>query len=132
MTETAEEFIARQSLKWYEERKRDRRGTLIKTKLVGNRGRQYWRRNAWTFRAQSNYGAKVFTVERLVLVDEEGQHAHPDGARRGDLEYRTGYWTVLQSGPRKGLFGWGQYCPMIPAADLEPLFEQARIEQTIV
>lgn len=126
MTETANEFVARQRRKWEEDREG---GKLIPTKDVARRGRLYWRRKAWTFRPQSNYREGVHR-RALVLVDEEGQRAHPDEAQTGDTEYRIGYWTVVQSEPRAGLFGWGN-CPMIPAADLEPLLEQVRGERTI-
>ena len=34
--------------------------------------------------------------------------------------------------PKTGRWTWGQYCPMIPVADLEPLLDQARAEGTIV
>ena len=119
MTETAEEFIERKNREWP--------GKPIPTKDIGRRGRLYWKRVAWTFRPQ--HTAKVFSVERLVLVDEEGERAYDHGAQLGSEEYRIAYWMLS---PKTGRWTWGQYCPMIPVADLEPLLDQARAEGTIV
>ena len=55
-------------------------------------------------------------------------------ATRYDARNRAthGYFTVGWQGNRKGRWTWGQYCPMIPAADFEALFVLARAEGTIL
>jgi hypothetical protein len=97
MTETAEQFIERKQRQWTEER-----DSPIRTKDIGRGSTLSWRREAWTLRPQSNYRAKVFSIERLRLIGEDGERAYADGAVVGDVEYRVGYWTVGRVGRAAG------------------------------
>ncbi len=83
---------------------------------------------AETYREQSNYPLKVYVIQRIRLAALEGVALRPDmGARLDDVEYRLAYYIVTA----KDYWGWGQYCPMIPADDFGPLLEQARAEGTL-
>ncbi len=125
--ESADEFIAGKSRKW--ERERDR--TTIRTKDVGRRGTHAWAREAWTFHVQSNYPRKVLVIERLRNAGFTGKAASP-GARRGDIEYRFGYFILGQIGRAKGRWVWGQFAPFIPHTDLMILLQKARAEGTFL
>jgi hypothetical protein len=55
--------------------------------------------------------------------------SYEGGAREGSVEYRIGYYMRT---PVRGRWWWGQFCPFIPAEDLEPLLTQASTEGTIL
>src|SRR6266542_4125446 len=86
MVESVDEFIRRKNAEW--ERARERQKPF-KTKDVGREGRHLWYREAWTWLPQHNYGEKVFVIERLRNVGQEGRRAFDGGARPGDIEYRS-------------------------------------------
>ena len=101
-------------------------------KDIGREGRLGWVREHWTWRIQHNYRVKVLVIERLRLVQEEGQRAYVAGARVGDIEYRFGYWTVGRIGRAIGRWTWGQFGPMAPPEDWEALLADARRNGTLV
>ncbi len=123
--ESAERFIEQKDRKWRLE------GRLIRTKDRGRQGRYYWHRQAWTLMKQHNMPDKVFVIERLERRSTEGTLTHSH-ARPGDIEYRLGYYIVGRIGRANGRWVWGQFCPLIPAADLEQLLAKARQEGTIL
>ncbi len=129
MVESVDELIRRKNAEW--ERARERQKPF-KTKDVGREGRHLWCREAWTWLPQHNYGEKVFVIERLRNVGQEGRRAFDGGARPGDIEYRFGYWIVGRIGRAKGKWWWAQFSPLIPHRDLEPLLEKARAEGTFI
>jgi len=121
---TADEFIDKKNRQWTAERE-------MRTKDIGRRGSHAWEREAWTFMVQSNLPEKVFVVERIRLLNVQGERAYEGGAQPGDREYRFGYYTVGRIGRRAGQWTWGQFSRMIPEADLVPLLDKARAEGTI-
>ena len=125
MAITAEAFIEQKDRQWRAQKKR------FRTKDVGRQGWNTWRRQAWTFMPQHNLPEKVFVIERLELGAPEGIITNKL-ARAGDIEYRIGYYIVGRIGRANDRWVWGQFCPLIPAADLEPLLAKARKEGTIV
>jgi hypothetical protein len=117
--ETADEFIAR------------KRATVVRefsAKDIGRRGKHLWAIEAGTYRQQSNLPEKVFSLERVRMVRRADNATYPGGAQEGDVEYRFGYYMLA---PGRQRWWWGQYSPIIPAADLGPLLEQARVEGTL-
>src|SRR3954447_24127739 len=105
MPESAEEFTARKKCELLEKR--------VIAKDIGRAGRLIWERQAVTMRVQHNEPHKVFMVERLRLRDVQGSRLRRTGARKGDVEYRFGYYIVS----RTGRWWWGQYAPFIPRDD---------------
>jgi hypothetical protein len=95
-------------------------------------GRFALRHEAATWLQQHNYPWKVFMLERLRRVwtpaETDGLHG---ATADGDIDYRLGYWIVGKKGRARGKWVWGQYCPMIPAADLPRLIDLAISEGTI-
>lgn len=127
MSETAAEFIARQSAKWERERER-----AIRTKDIGRQGFNTWVREAWTFHPQHNHAEKVLVIERLRRAQVIGVRAFLGGAEEGDIEYRFGYYVVGRIGRALGRWTWGQYAPFIPHPDLVVLLDKARADGTIL
>ena len=118
-SETAAEFIARQKARGQRQ---------VKAKDIGRKGALVWNIEAETYREQTNYPLKVFVVQRLRLVEVQGDRLRAEmGSQVDDIEYRVGYYIVSGTGK----WWWGQYCPLIPEKDFAPLLEQARREQTI-
>lgn len=126
--ESAQAFIDRKNREWSIDRDR---GRAIRMKDIGREGWHYWVREAWTFLIQSNQPEKVLVVERIRHTHRVGKQAMPQGAVAGDREYRLGYYLVRRIRKAKGSWGWGQYSPMIPEADLRRLLDMARAEGTI-
>lgn len=124
-TKSAEDFIKRKN-------EYLRKNKIIKTKDIGREGRHVWIREAWTFMPQGNLDEKVFVVERLRKENYEGRLAREKQWKRGDIEYRIGYYIVGKIGRAKGKWVWGQFCPLIPAEDLKKLLEKAKKERTIL
>ena len=120
MIESAEEFIAR--------KKRELMSKPSIAKDIGRQGKLYWRREAVTMRAQSNYPQKVFLIERLRLERVEGARLREGGAQPGDIEYRLAYFTVS----RTDKWWWGQFAALVPQDDFWPLIEQAKEDGTIL
>ena len=124
MKATAEEFIARKTLDWENER---RDGKALRMKDVGREAWHYWVRDAGTLHAQADGYPCIFSVERLRYVKTEGTPRFPYGPL-DHIEYRLGYYTIA----RNGHWWWGQYAQIIPAPDLKQLFTKALEEGTIL
>ncbi|MCX6816836.1 MAG: hypothetical protein NTZ93_03155 [Candidatus Beckwithbacteria bacterium] len=122
--ESAEEFIKRKGNLF-------KKHNTIQVKDIGRTGVHYFIREAWTFLAQSNLKEKVFVIERLRKESTIGKLAY-DNWKKGDIEYRIGYYIVGRVGRAKGKWIWGQFCPMIPQNDLGKLLDKARKERTII
>jgi hypothetical protein len=118
--ETADAFIARV--------KQTRSGRIRKAKDIGRKGTLFWQSEAVTLRPQTNYSSTVFMIERLKLIRVEGERFRSDGPEIGDVTYRIAYYTRA----RNDKWHWGQYSPIIPAEDLEPLLTLARAEGTVL
>ncbi len=123
-TESIEEFIKRKSEYF-------KKHNVIKVKDIGRKGYCYFIREAWTFLPQSNFKNKVFIIERLRKESTEGKLAY-DNWKKGDLEYRIGYYIVGRIGKAKGKWVWGQFCPLIPKNDLNKLLKKAKKEKVIL
>lgn len=102
----------------------------IKMKDIGRKGSHYFYREAWTFLVQSNLPKKVFIMERLRKESTEGALAYKNW-KKGDIEYRIGYYIIGRIGRARGKWVWGQFCPMIPAEDLIALLDQAKRDGVI-
>lgn len=122
--ESAEEFIKRKN-KYFKEH------NYIKVKDIGRAGAHYFIREAWTFLAQSNLKEKVFVIERLRKESTMGKLAY-DNWKKGDIEYRIGYYIIGRIGRTKGKWIWGQFCPLIPKKDLDKLLNKAKNDKTII
>jgi hypothetical protein len=97
VTETASNFIIRKSA----ERERQRaRGTLIRMKDVNRAAINVYRRDAWTFLAQSTYAEAVTVLERLTHLETIGIPAVP--LKLPTAEYRLGYFIVGRIGRASG------------------------------
>lgn len=101
-------------------------------KDIGRKGKFYFKREAWTFMPQSNLSDKVFILERLRKEEFAGELAYEDAWRKGDIEYRLGYFIVGKIGRAKGRWIWGQFCPLIPGDDFLELIEKAKRENVII
>ncbi|OGY41288.1 MAG: hypothetical protein A2Y67_00590 [Candidatus Buchananbacteria bacterium RBG_13_39_9] len=122
--ETNEDFIKRKNVDFS-------RKELIPLKDVGRKGKYYFEREKWTFMPQHNLSNKVFCIERLKLVEIEGETTHTK-LKIGDIEYRFGYYIVGKIGRAKDKWWWGQSCPIIPAKDFKKLIQQAEDENTLL
>lgn len=100
-------------------------------KDISRKGKQGFKREAWTFMVQHNLKDKVFVIERLRREEFIGENTHPD-LKIGDIEYRLGYYIVGQIGKKKNKWVWGQFCPLIPSEDFNRLLEKARTEGTLL
>ena len=126
MTLTAEEFIQQKERQFQKEKQKVKRFPDI-----SRTGWHLWRRDAWTFMQQSGHPEKVFVVERLRYVEEEGIVAH-HVPKQDYCQYRFGYFIVGKIGKREGKWTWGQSCPIIPSRDLYRLIRRAEQEGTIM
>ena len=127
-TETAAAFIHRKEQQFQRELERKK---SVMMKDIGRRGRHAFIRRAWTFMPQYNLPEKVFVIERLEKVGIEGDIVHKRTHRNGEVEYRIGYFIVGKIGFLRGRWAWGQFCPVIPAKDLQKLLAKARKEKTL-
>lgn len=125
---SAKDFIEKKKAEWAAEKKHRKTRHL---KDISRKGFHHFLREAWTLMPQHNIPEKVFTIERLRRTDIKGRNSHP-GARKGDIEYRFGYFIIGKIGNKKGRWTWGQYCPLIPGKDLAALLRKARKEKTIL
>jgi hypothetical protein len=121
--ETAENFIAR--------KKASAETASVSVKDIGRKGRHYFVRESWTFMPQVNNPEKVFVFERFRKSRFEGTLANTESWKKGEIEYRIGYFIVGKIGRTAGKWVWGQYCPLIPEADLARLMDLARHEGTL-
>ena len=124
-TETVKNFIKRKNEEFSKNR-------LIQIKDIGRNGKHFLVREAWTFMPQGNLKDKVFIIERFRKESTEGKLAYADSWKKGDIEYRIGYFIVGKIGKAAGRWVWGQYCPLIPAEDLIKLLKKAEEEETII
>ena len=121
---TAQDFIAKKVEQF-------KNNFTIKIKDIGREGKHFFIREAWTFLPQSDLAEKVFVIERLRKESTEGSLAYSNW-RKGDIEYRIGYFIKGQIGRTKDRWIWGQYCPLIPQDDLTKLLDKARSEGTLL
>lgn len=123
--ESTNDFIKRKNKEFEEDK-------LIITRDIGRKGRKFWKREAWTFMPQSNLRyAKVFIIERLNKTKKEGRQAYSKTWKKGQIEYRIGYFIIGKAGWANGKWVWGQFCPLIPEKDLMKLINKAKREKTI-
>ncbi len=108
------------------------KNNIIRVKDIGREGRHYYIREAWTFLSQSNLQDKVFVIERLRKESTIGKLSYQKQWKKGDIEYRIGYFIIGKIGRAKGRWVWGQFCPLIPAEDLVRLLEKAKKERTLL
>ena len=124
--ESVQEFIQRKEAQFEKEK------SLIPMKDIGRKGKFYFKREAWTFMPQSNLSDKVFILERLRKEEFAGELAYKDTWKKGDIEYRLGYFIVGKIGRANGRWIWGQFCPLIPGGDFLMLIEKAKAEKVII
>lgn len=124
VAESAEAFIVRRAAEWEAERDR---GKLLETVPSGDRAKDFWIREAWTFLRQANLQDKILVLERIRYIGGEGRKAYSGGATTGDVEYRFGYFIVGNS----GRWTHPPYPALIPEADLARLLDQARRNGTL-
>lgn len=104
---------------------------IIKVKDIGRKGKHYLIREAWTFLPQTNLSEKVFVIERLRKESTEGSLVYSNW-KKGDIEYRIGYYIKGQIGRAKDRWVWGQFCPLIPQEDLNTLLKKAKTDGVIL
>jgi hypothetical protein len=133
---TAAEFIDEKRGQWGRDRAD---GKLLKMKDVGREGNHLWAREGWTLAVQSNQAQKVFSIERLEYkgfqshaIAPSAAPAYEGGALMGDIQYRVGYIIIGRIGRKKDKWTFGQFCPMIPVADLNTLLRQAKRDGTLL
>ena len=125
MKESVQDFIKRKNVDF-------EKSKLIPMKDIGRRGKVYLKREAWTFLPQTNLADKVFILERLIKEEFSGNLAYKNSWKKGDTEYRIGYFIVGKIGRAKDRWIWGQFCPMIPRQDFLKLIQKAKKEKTII
>lgn len=123
-SETVKDFIKRKSEQFSKE-------NVVSVKDIGRQGRHFFVREAWTFMPQGNLRDKVFLIERFRKESTEGELAYKDQWKKGDIEYRIGYFIIGKIGRTAGRWIWGQYCPLIPQEDLHKLLKKAKQEGTL-
>ena len=88
-------------------------------KDIGREGKLNFVREKWAFIPASNLPQhKVFVIEKLRKVKPTGKLAYKKSWRYGEVEYRIGYYIVGRIGRAKNKWVWGQFCPIIPTADV--------------
>lgn len=125
LPEDVEQFIKRKSDEFCKK-------NIVNVKDIGRKGRHFFIREAWTFMPQTNLRDKVFILERFRKDSTEGELAYKDQWRKGDIEYRIGYFIKGKIGKTAGRWLWGQYCPLIPQEDLNSLLDKAKTEGTLL
>ena len=121
---TAQDFIHKKNEQF-------KKTNIIRVKDIGRKGKHFFVREAWTFLPQTNLPEKVFVLERLRKESTEGNLSYSNW-KKGDIEYRIGYFIKGQIGKAKDRWIWGQYCPLIPQEDLNKLLNKARKEKTLL
>ena len=124
--ESVQEFIERKGEEFRKEK------SLILMKDIGRKGKRFYLREAWTFLPQSNLSDKVLILERLRKERYIGNLAYKKAWKKGDIDYRIGYFIVGKVGRAKRKWVWGQFSPIIPRRDLLKLLEKAKKEKTII
>lgn len=120
--ESVQEFIIRKE-------KLFKQNSLVRAKKLTRDGHNEWEREACTFMQQSSYPEKVFVIERLRRVKNSISISNSE---KDEIEYRFGYYIVSKNGRTNRKWVWGQFCPLIPQEDLEPLLDKARKEGTLL
>lgn len=100
-------------------------------KDISRKGKHRFVREAATYMVQHNLEEKVFAFERLRREEIIGKTSHQK-LKKGDIEYRIGYYIVGKIRKANGRWVWGQFCPMIPIEDFNKLLEKARREGTLL
>jgi hypothetical protein len=118
---TAEQFIRYKNDEWTRERDRNPPSIHWFKDIGGRAPKSGWVRERWTFLPDRGY-PKVYTYERLRLVELRGKPHHAGGSRVGDFVERLGYWTVAKNRS----WWWGQSAPMFRQGDLKKLMTRAR------
>jgi hypothetical protein len=121
---TSREFIEKKNSDY-------KKGKIIQVKDISRRGCKVFKIDAWTFLQQNNVEEKIFSFERLKLIEVNGENSHPK-TQVEDIEYRIGYYIIGKNGNKKDKWTWGQYCPMIPHIDLINLLKKAKEEGVII
>ncbi len=125
MQETAQEFIFR---------KKEEISKQIKMKDIGRKTNRKYIIESASYLVANNLKEKVFCFERLVLTDDHYDKedvGYPVG-RKGDIEYRIGYYIVGKNGNKNNKWTWGQFTPMISKTDLDELLTLAKKEKTYI
>ena len=99
---------------------------------INRKGKHTFEREACTYMVQSNCEDKVFVLERLRILENDGPLSYPETATVGSQHYRLGYYIVGKIGKRVGVWTWGQFCPILPPNDLFKLINLAKEEGTIL
>lgn len=122
--ESAAQWIARKTKQFDTERQK--RTVVLEFKDIAREGTHRYMREAWTFYPQSNLSEdKVFLIERLRYLGSTGRvqfGGSGGGAGVDEIEYRISYFIRRPAGN----WVFGQYAPLIPKDDLEPLLAKAR------
>ena len=123
--ESAEDFIQKK------QEQIQKGNAFVKAKDIGRRGKFGFKIVQATFMKQHNLAQKVFVLERLERNLMQGKLAY-NNMKMGDIEYRLGYYIVGKNGSKKGVWTWGQFCPLIPTEDFNKLIEKAKKEGTLL
>jgi hypothetical protein len=116
---SAEEFIKKKE----EQFKSDKRNNKnISMKDIGRKGELIFKRESCKFIKQNSIKEKVFIIEKFVKSNSKGKLTH--NHKKGDIEYRIGYYIVGKNGTKKGKWTWGQFCPLIPKKDLTKIIKE--------
>lgn len=125
LKETVQQFIKRKNQQFVNEK------VSIPMKDIGRKGKVYFQREAWTFLPASNLNDKVFILERLKKLKYAGRLAYKKSWKKGEIEYRIGYYIVGKIGRARDKWVWGQFCPLVPHKDLLRLIAKAKKEKVI-
>lgn len=122
---TTAQFVARKEREFEADRRKGRFMPAFKD--IARKGTHVYVREAWTLMPQSDLpDDKVFVLERLRYEGPRGETHF--GGPAGVREYRFSYFIRRPTGQ----WTFGQYAPMLPVADLEPLIEKGKAEGTIL
>ena len=127
MTETAKEFIKRKNIQFEKQK-----NSTVSMKDIGREGKHHFVREAWTFMPQHKREDKVFVIERLKKEKFDGKLAFGGKWKKGEIEYRIGYFIVGKIRNANGRWIWGQFCPMIPQKDMMKLINKAKKEKVLI
>ena len=123
---TAEAFIALKNKQFEDELQAAKDiSHFVSMKDIGREGKLNFIREKWAFVPASNLSQrKVFVIEKLRKAKQTGKLAYKKSWRDGEIEYRIGYYIVGRIGRAKNRWVWGQFCPIIPLADVWRITEQ--------
>lgn len=98
---------------------------------INRKGKYGLLREAWILMKQHNIDEKVFIIERFKRVKIKRPVTH-EKLKKGEREYRFGYYMVGKNGIKKNKWTWGESCPIIPKKDFFKLINKARKENVIL